>query len=85
MSTDLAIPPPHVRQSDETPRQSVAPSDTESELQTDAETDVEYVTEQLDVPDYALQAFSNVFARFQTPSSQDEAMVRARSYNICLC
>jgi splicing factor 3B subunit 2 len=35
---------------------------------------VEYVIEQLDVKDPALEAFSDIFARFQTP--QDHAEVR---------
>jgi splicing factor 3B subunit 2 len=36
--------------------------------------DVEYVSEQLDVKDTTLEAFSDVFARFQLP--RDEYSVR---------
>lgn len=39
---------------------------------------VEYVSEQLDVKDPALEAFSNVFARFQLPP--ETATVRGISY-----
>ena len=40
------------------------------------EEDVEYVTEQLEVPEFALEAFSDVFARFQAPT--EETSVRER-------
>ena len=41
---------------------------------------VEYVSEQLDVKDPALEAFSNVFARFQAPA--ETTTVRVHAY-IC--
>lgn len=44
---------------------------------------VEYVPESLEVKDPALEAFSDVFARFQLPP--DEATVRDRYTHLYLC
>jgi splicing factor 3B subunit 2 len=41
---------------------------------------VEYVSEQLDLKGPALEAFSDVFARFQLPS--DESVVRLKAFCI---
>lgn len=39
---------------------------------TDVEDNIEYVSEQLDVKGAALEAFSDVFARFQMPAETTE-------------
>ena len=49
-------------------------SDEDVKMEVDGPQNVEYVSEQLDVKDPALEAFSDVFARFQLPP--DEANVR---------
>lgn len=43
---------------------------------------VEYVSEQLDIQGTALEAFSDIFARFQLPP--DESSVRADNFGILL-
>jgi len=37
---------------------------------------VEYVSEQLDIKDAALEAFSDVFARFQLPADDTPVCIR---------
>ena len=49
-------------------------SDEDVKMEVDGPQNVEYVSEQLDVKDPALEAFSDVFARFQLP--KDEGSVR---------
>jgi hypothetical protein len=43
------------------------PSLESATIEDDEEASVEYVTEQLDIASSGLEAFSNVFARFQLP------------------
>lgn len=44
--------------------------DIGKEIRNEAESRVEYVPESLELKDPALEAFSNVFARFQLPSEE---------------
>lgn len=39
---------------------------------------VEYVVEQLDVSDPALEAFSDIFAKFQAPADSSEVRLHVR-------
>ena len=54
-----------------------------SKKEPEPERNVEYVSEPLDVKGPALEAFSDVFARFQLPP--DASTVRAIHLNISLC
>ena len=49
-------------------------------MEEDKPQNVEYVSEQLDVKDPALQAFSNVFARFQAPAETTTVSIFASLY-----
>ncbi|KAJ7890694.1 DUF382-domain-containing protein [Mycena olivaceomarginata] len=58
-----------------------APSDTADAMNVDEDDNVEYVSEQLDANGSVLEAFSDVFARFQLPpeeSAQDKDMIRGK-------
>ena len=44
---------------------------------------VEYVSEQLDLSEAGLEAFSDVFARFQLPP--EEPSVSSSTFYICFC
>ena len=54
--------------------------DIGKEIRNEAESRVEYVPESLELKDPALEAFSNVFARFQAPA--ETTTVRVHAY-IC--
>jgi splicing factor 3B subunit 2 len=47
-----------------------APSDTADAMNVDEDDNVEYVSEQLDANGSVLEAFSDVFARFQLPPEE---------------
>ena len=54
--------------------------DEDVKMEEDKPQNVEYVSEQLDVKDPALEAFSNVFARFQAPAETTTVRIFASLY-----